>query len=73
MQRPHHGAYYEPGKNVKGSEDIIECLKPEVAIISSGQNRKYNHPDKKAIEMLNNKDIKIYCTQYTEMCNKWDM
>lgn len=69
VKMPHHGAYYEAGKNAKGSKEIIECLKPEVAIISSGQNKKYNHPDKRTIEMLNNKGIKIYCTQYTDMCN----
>lgn len=69
IKMPHHGAFYESGENVKGSEDIIECLKPEVAIISSGQNKKYNHPDKRTIEMLKNKGIKIYCTQYTKMCN----
>jgi beta-lactamase superfamily II metal-dependent hydrolase len=70
LKMPHHGAYYEGGKEAISSDEIIERLKPEVAIISSGQNDKYKHPDRKTIELLAKKEIDIYCTQYTKMCNK---
>lgn len=68
IKMPHHGAFYD-GKKEMGLKAILETLNPQNAIISSGNNQKYNHPDKKTIELLNEKMIKIYCTEFTTLCH----
>ena len=51
LKMPHHGAFYE-GKNGIVLNKILEILNPKEVIISSGDNRKYKHPEKRTIELL---------------------
>lgn len=65
---PHHGAFYD-GKNGMGLNKILDILNPKDGIISSGDNQKYKHPEKRTIELLTEKQIKIYCTEFTSLCH----
>ena len=48
------------GSNTSSSIDFINSIKPKYAIISVGENNRYNHPN---IETLNNLSLaKIYRT-----------
>lgn len=68
LKMPHHGAYYD-GKSGVGLKRILEILQPRDVIISSSDNKKYKHPDTKTIELLKEKKIKVYCTEFTSLCH----
>lgn len=44
-------------------------MQPRDVIISSGDNKKYKHPDIQTIELLKEKNIKVYCTEFTSLCH----
>lgn len=69
LKMPHHGAYYDDLKNEWGTKKILEQLKPKIAIISTGENAKYNHPSSETIKALRDNGVDIYCTEYTSLCN----
>lgn len=68
LKMPHHGDFYDE-KNGIGLKRILEVLKPRDVVISSGDNKNYKHPEMQTIELLKEKQIKIYCTQYTSLCH----
>ncbi len=71
LKMPHHGAFYEENEEkTLGTNEILQFIKPNYAIISSAQNKKYNHPDIKTIKKLLDKKIKILCTNSTDICGK---
>ena len=47
------------GSKTSTSEEWLDYLKPEEAIISCGKNNRYGHPHKEVITLLNKKHIKI--------------
>lgn len=69
LKMPHHGAFYDE-KNKMGLKRILEALNPKAVIISSGENQKYKHPEMQTIELLKEKQIKIYCTEFTSLCHR---
>lgn len=68
LKMPHHGAFYY-GKSGMGLERILEVLNPKDVIISSGENQNYKHPEAQTIKLLKEKQIKVYCTEFTSLCN----
>lgn len=68
LKMPHHGAFYDGKKGISLNK-ILEILNPKEVIISSGDNQKYRHPEKRTIELLMGKNIKIYCTEFTSLCH----
>ena len=68
LKMPHHGAFYD-GKDGMGLRDILKILEPRDAIISSGHNSMYNHPDTETVKLLKEKGINIYCTEFTGLCH----
>ncbi len=54
---PHHGS-----KN-SYNEDFYKTIKPEIGIISSGKNNRYNHPSTEIINLLNKLNIPYLNTQ----------
>ena len=50
------------GSNTSSSEDFIEAVSPEIAVISCGINNKYNHPNKETLETLRKQRAEIYRT-----------
>lgn len=68
LKMPHHGAFYdeESGMGLKG---IVTVLSPKDAIISSGENQKYKHPKEQTVKLLRNKQINVYCTEFTSLCH----
>lgn len=70
LKLPHHGAYYEYIENqTLGTEEILNYACPNVAVISSSQNEKYQHPSINTIIKLKEKRINTYCTQVTDVCH----
>jgi competence protein ComEC len=57
LKVPHHGSRYTTGM------DFLERVRPEVAVISAGQNNDYHHPHKQAVERLEKIGAKIYVTK----------
>ena len=51
LKMPHHGAFYDEKSGI-GLKQILEILQPRDVIISSGDNKKYKHPDIQTIEVL---------------------
>lgn len=68
LKMPHHGAYYDK-KNGIELRQILDVIQPIDVIISSGENKKYNHPNRLTIELLKEKNINIYCTEFTHLCH----
>lgn len=68
LKMPHHGAFYADENGV-GLKKILEILNPQNVIISSGNNQKYKHPELQTIELLKEKKMNIYCTEFTELCH----
>lgn len=50
------------GSKTATIEEFIDAVNPMYALISCGQNNRYNHPSQEVIERLNKKNIKIYRT-----------
>ena len=48
------------GSRTSSSKEFIDELNPKYALISVGENNKFNHPNKEVLENLNNS--KIYRT-----------
>ncbi len=68
LKMPHHGAFYND-ENGMGTERILDTLKPNIAIISTGENKRYRHPSSDTIKLLKEKNVKIYCTEFTSLCH----
>jgi competence protein ComEC len=49
----HHGSETATG------EEILNILKPKMAVISVGKNNKFGHPRKEVVERLKNRNIEI--------------
>lgn len=52
----HHGS-----RNAS-SDELLDILKPEYAVISCGKNNRYGHPHEELIERLNKRHMDIYQT-----------
>ncbi|HEY3039334.1 MAG TPA: ComEC/Rec2 family competence protein [Pyrinomonadaceae bacterium] len=52
----HHGSKYAT------SQDLIDRLKPEVAIISCGEWNRYGHPSQAVLDRLRSQNLKLYRT-----------
>lgn len=50
------------GSNTSSSEEFVEAVSPEIAVISCGINNKYNHPNKETLETLRKQRAEIYRT-----------
>ena len=50
------------GSNTSSSSSFIEKVNPEIAVISVGENNKYDHPDKDVIKAYEKLGTKIYRT-----------
>jgi competence protein ComEC len=53
----HHGS-----KN-SSSEKFLQTIKPEIALVSSGEDNRYGHPHKETIERLKKIGCRIYQTK----------
>lgn len=54
------------GSNSSTSTEFLEKVKPKYAVISAGNNKKYNHPSEEVLERLRNygiQDNNIYITK----------
>lgn len=50
------------GSSTSTTEEILEKIKPEIAVISLGEDNEYGHPHKSTLKLLNNIDCDIYRT-----------
>ena len=58
-QLPHHGSEKNDSKEFW---EIVETIEARHAIISAGQNKKYNHPSYNVIKKFFDNGFKIHCT-----------
>lgn len=56
LQVAHHGSKYTT------SEQFLEIVKPEISLISCGENNRYGHPHKELTSRLRKYKSKIMCT-----------
>jgi competence protein ComEC len=56
LKVPHHGS-----KNGM-TKKLLDAASPSVAAISVGKNNRYGHPNAEIVQMLNNKQVKIFRT-----------
>jgi len=56
LKAGHHGS------NTSSSEDFIRAVKPEVTILSYGEDNKYGHPHTEVVDRLQAIGSKIYAT-----------
>lgn len=50
------------GSNTSTTEEFLDKVNPQYAVICVGKDNKYEHPHKETIDLLNKKGIKIYRT-----------
>ncbi|WOO88912.1 DNA internalization-related competence protein ComEC/Rec2 [Mollicutes bacterium LVI A0078] len=43
LKVPHHGS------KTSSSQQLLQCVSPDIAVISSGRNNMYNHPDSEVV------------------------
>lgn len=55
----HHGSKFS------ASSVFLDKVDPSVAIVSSGENNRYSHPHKEAVELLEEYKISLYNTAYS--------
>ena len=65
---PHHGAFYIRAEKAMSTREILDIVKPDYAIISTAENKKYKHPNIDTIKELRKNKIKILCTNSTSIC-----
>jgi competence protein ComEC len=51
------------GSRTSTSELLLKEVMPDIALISSGRDNKFNHPHQEVLDLLNKYNIKIYNTQ----------
>jgi competence protein ComEC len=56
LKLAHHGSKYAT------SQDLVDRVKPEVAIISCGEWNRYGHPSQPVLDRLRAADVKLYRT-----------
>ncbi len=54
---PHHGS------DTSSSDSFLDCVSPKLAIISSGVNNRYHHPNTKIVEKYEQRGL-VYDTQF---------
>ncbi len=47
------------GSNTSTSEEWLDAVMPEIAIISAGEQNRYGHPHQEVVDRLNDRDIQI--------------
>ena len=52
----HHGSKYS------NSEEFLQKIQPEIAVVSSGVNNSYGHPHEEAVERIGEIGCEIWCT-----------
>lgn len=52
------------GSNTSSTQEFLDIVKPQVAIISCGKNNAYSHPHQEVIDRLISSNIAIYRTDY---------
>lgn len=52
----HHGSV------TSTTEELLDCVQPDIAVISVGKNNKFSHPSTEVLERLENRNIKIHRT-----------
>lgn len=50
------------GSDTSTSDEFLEAINPKVAIISVGEDNKYDHPSDVVLNKLTNKGVQVYCT-----------
>lgn len=50
------------GSNYSSSDDFLDAVSPDYAVISVGENNSYNHPSESTLEKLSSRNIKVYRT-----------
>lgn len=50
------------GSNTATTQEFLDAIKPRYALISCGQNNKFNHPSKEVVERLDKQNIGIFRT-----------
>ena len=50
------------GSNSSSTEEFLNLVKPQIALIGVGKDNKYGHPDESTIEKLKKMNCKIYRT-----------
>ena len=50
------------GSNTSTSEDFMEQIRPEIALISAGEGNSYGHPHAEVMELLHEYQVDIYRT-----------
>ena len=56
LKAGHHGS------NTSSSQSFIQAVRPEVTVLSYGEDNKYGHPHEEVVERLQAIDSKIYAT-----------
>ena len=56
LKMGHHGS------STSSSDNLLDIMKPELALISCGTDNDYGHPHKETIEKLNKRNIPMYRT-----------
>lgn len=50
------------GSSTSNSQDFLDKVNPSVAVISCGEDNMYGHPHEEVLELLYEKEIKVYTT-----------
>lgn len=50
------------GSESSSTSEFIERLKPKIAVISVGENNRYNHPSNEVLSTLNENKVKVFRT-----------
>lgn len=61
---PHHGS------RTSSSDEFLDCVKPEIAVISSGKRNMYHHPSDEIVEKYENRAL-LYNTQDVGEIKLW--
>lgn len=51
------------GSKTSSSEEFLEKVSPDLALVSAGRNNKFNHPNQETLERLRKYHTKLYSTQ----------
>jgi competence protein ComEC len=68
LKLPHHGSWFNGGKDRVSLKDVIYEINASVGVISSGYHKKFSFPSRLTVKTLKEASYRVMCTGCSKTC-----